>query len=129
MRSSVIAPLALAILGAWTGVAAAQSATLQITSDDNKPINWRWLAAPDSTTVRVTLSENTSAAQVGAVKIGCEIAKNQHLGDCKVLDGPPTSGLGTVLIRLSASYKAASKDVDGASTIGRKVFFRYAPKG
>jgi hypothetical protein len=129
MRSSVIAPLALAILGAWTGVAAAQSTGLQITSDDNKPINWRWLAAPDSTTVKVTLNENSAAGQLGAVQIGCEVAKTQHIAGCKVTEGKADSGMGPVLIRLTAAYKAASKDVDGASTVGRKVFFRFAPKG
>src|SRR3569833_762853 len=106
MRIATLAPVALLILGAWAGPASAKPESLQITLDGTPPVNWRWLAAPDGT---------QAARSTGMAKLECAIGKDQHVGDCKVLEETAGANIGEANKHQTHTYKAASKAAAGAS--------------
>ncbi|MBS0295964.1 MAG: hypothetical protein JSR45_06590 [Proteobacteria bacterium] len=130
MRIATLAPVALLILGAWAGTASAKPESLQITLDGTTPVNWRWIAAPDGTQVASFLREQVSQAarSTGMAKLECAIGKDQHVGDCKVLEETAGANIGEAIMHLTHTYKAASKDAAGAPTVGHKVYFTYDAK-
>lgn len=129
MRIAVLAPVALLLFSACAASAgpAAQPAGLQITSDGTQPINWRWSSQPDGAQIVVTLNEmiSASARKSAVARVECEVGKDQRVGGCKTLEETPGSDVARVVTQLAGHYKAASKDVAGAATAGRKVQFGF----
>jgi hypothetical protein len=126
MRTLLLSSLSVACLIAGSALAASPPPPVKSPTVIDAGAKLIWVLRPDSE--RISAAANDDGARHGRAVVECIINAAGRPKDCIVIEAEG-NGFGRFVSDLAGSFKAAAKDAEGKSSVGRKVRVSYALEG